>query len=228
MQAVEDSLDVLGDNEKFTVHQLALYRMNFYRYFTENEMEVERVIVRRPEISIVSERKQVSRPTKPGRALQAEIYPKIKSFTEGIYVDLFAVEEGVFSYLQQGTDTLHYFRADTLAMQAHRLSIDSVSEERETTMFFADEIDFRIHIDDYLLRLPQAHQSIRADEIQLASQEDKISVRNLEVRPYGFSNANMTDYPNKNLLSLTTSALQIVGLDVERAFTHGELIVQQI
>ncbi|MEM8968800.1 MAG: hypothetical protein AAGE93_20455, partial [Bacteroidota bacterium] len=68
LQAVEGSLDILGDDEKFTVNQLALHRMNFYRYFTEDEMEVEKVIVRRPEISIVSEKKQASRPIRPGRA----------------------------------------------------------------------------------------------------------------------------------------------------------------
>ncbi|MEM9832536.1 MAG: hypothetical protein AAF944_18020 [Bacteroidota bacterium] len=228
LRVLEDSVDASENDNNFIVEQLALDRMNFYRYFTENEMEVEKVMVRRPEISIVASKRQSSRPIKPGRALQAEIYPKIKSVTQGVYVDLFAVEEGKFSFLQRNPDTLHHIQADTLTMRAHRLAIDSVSYLREAKMFFADEIDFHIHIDDYLLRLPQANQSVRADELRLDSHDDKISVKNLEIRPYGFPTANLVGYPDRNLLSLTTPFLQIVGLNVGHAFTHGELNASQI
>ncbi len=232
LHRTRDSLDALEDIEELTVTQLALHRMNFYRYFTEHEMEVEKVIVRRPAISVKtqvgrSKRSFPKEPARKGRALQPELYPKIKSVTKGIYVDQFTVEEGIFSFLQQDTDTLHYLEIDSMLMRAYRLAIDSISHQREAKMFFADEINFDIHVSNYLLRMPEAQQSLQFREAVLTNQEDRISVSGLEIKPYGFRSGNLTNFPAKNLLALSTPSLQIVGLDVAQTFLKGRLAINQ-
>ncbi|WKN43957.1 DUF748 domain-containing protein [Tunicatimonas pelagia] len=225
---VEDSVDAADNTTDLQVTQLALHRMNFFRYFTKNEMEVEKVIVRRPNVSIATKKGQAKRSTKPGRVLQAEIYPKIKSVTEGIYVNQLSVEEGVFSYVQTDSDTLHYIQADTLLLNAYQLAIDSLSQQQQAKMLFADKLNFNIHISDYLLRLPEAHQSIQAKEVVLSNQDERISVSDLAIKPYGFQATNFSDYPQQNLVSLATPSLHIVDLDVEKMFTQGELDVERV
>jgi len=225
---VEDSVHTSDDTANLQVTQLALHRMNFFRYFTENEMEVEKVVVRRPDISIVTKKGQAKRSGKPGRILQAGIYPKIKSVTKGIYVNQLSVEEGIFSYLQTDSDTLHHIQADTLTLSAYQLAIDSVSQQQQAKMLFADKVDFDIHINNYLLRLPQAHQSIQAKEIVLSNQDERTSVVNLNIKPYGFLANTLADYPQQNLVSLSTPSLQIVDFDVEKMFTQSELSIERV
>jgi len=232
LHRTRDSLRAIDNIDTLTVTQLALHRMNFYRYFTEHEMEVEKVIIRRPDISVTTQAGQSEKPSQGGanrarETLQPELYPKIKSVTKGIYVDELTVEEGRFAFLQQASDTLHYLEIDTMLVQAYLLAIDSVSHQREAKMFFADEIDFNIHVSNYLLRLPEAQQSIQFKEAVLTNQEDRISVSGLEIKPYGLANNSLSNFPDKNLLALSTPSLQLVGLDVEQAFMKGGLAINQ-
>ncbi len=228
LRRTRDSLDALDNIEAINVTQLALHRMNFHRYFTEQEMEVEKVIVRRPVISVKTQTNQSGKPARAGKTLQPELYPKIKSVTKGIYVNELTVEEGRFNFLQQASDTLHHLEIDTMLVKAYRLAIDSISHQREAKMFFADEIDFDIHVNNYLLRLPKAQQSIQFKEATFTNQQDRISVSGLEIEPYGFSDNTLSNFPDKNLLALSTPSLQIVGLDVEQAFMKGELAINQV
>ena len=229
LKLVVDSLDAWDNTTNLEVTQLALHRMNFFRYFTENEMEVERVIVRRPHVSVTTKKGSARQPTKSGRVLQAEIYPKIKSVTKGIYVNQLAVEGGTFSYLQTDlADTLHHIQADTLRLNAYQLAIDSVSQHEQAKMLFAKKVDFNIHVNNYLLRMPEAYQSVAAKEIVLSNLTEKISVTDLEVKPYGFSTTGMLSYPRKNLVSLVTPSLQIIEWDVEKTFTQGKLNIERV
>ncbi|MEQ9443099.1 MAG: DUF748 domain-containing protein [Cyclobacteriaceae bacterium] len=228
LHRVRDSLIALDALEELTVTQLALHQMNYYRYFTDQEIEVEKVIVRRPTVDIKSSPGTSGRAPRQAKNFQPILYPKIKSVARGIYVNQLLVEEGTLSYLQQGEDTLHHFVIDTLLLNASRLAIDSVSHQQEAKMFFADEIDFRIHMNNYLLKLPEARQSIRAREVILTNRDDRIFFNELEIRPFGLEGAKLADYPDKNLLSLATPSLQIVGLDVEKAYLKGEMDIQEV
>nr|WKN36759.1 hypothetical protein K4G66_30810 [Tunicatimonas sp. TK19036] len=231
LQRIRDSLAVVDDLEELEVAQLALHQMNYFRYFTDQEIEVEKVIIRRPLVHVNQQNRtpdKAKNSGKAGKTLQPELYPKIKSVAQGIYVNQLAVEEGVVTLLSQDTDTVHYFTIDTLTVNANRLAIDAESHQREAKMFFADEIDFNIHFNQFLLRLPEAQQSIRAREVTLTNQSDRISINALEIEPYGFQHTRLADFPEKNLISLRTPSLQVVGLDVEKAYLKGEIDMQEV
>ncbi len=210
------------------IEAIELDDVHLYEYLKFDQLLLQRLKVRQPQgkISVKPKKLREGSNRRKGRAQQPDLYPYIRKYVTQLKVDALSVEEGMVELIVLGEDTTHYFLADTVFLSTKNILIDPVIR-REKKMWYADEVDFKIHVREYFSNIPKAYQRVEASNITISHRDAQFLAEKVSLIPLLQAGLRPGNEPPA-LYQMSVPAIQMQGVDFEKAYMQGDWVAKEL
>lgn len=216
----------------FHIEKIQLDYANLYDYLKYDQLLLNRLSIGHPKGKVVSRaaKKKEAVVTDKLRVLQPDLYPYIKDFVTRLKVDDLRLERGEIEFvtLGQGTDTTQYILADTVLLTATDFLIDA-HQRGADKMWYADQVDFNIHLDRYSLQIAHANQQLKARNIVLTYSDSLVRAEHVVFHPLSdtTSQGSVPDNPDPQY-DISIPLVVMTRVDFEKAFLQGDVNLKRL
>lgn len=225
----------IGDSIKqqyhFQIEEIKLDYANLYDYLKYDQLLLNKLNIRYPKGKIISrlgKRKELMVDEKI-ETLQPDLYPYVQNFATKLKIDYLNLEKGVIEHITLGQDTMQYIFADTVSISASNFLIDSQHIRREDKMWYADQVDFDIHVNRYFLQMEESQQQLKASNIVLTYADALVKAEQVEFQPLSdTAQRNRISGNRPNQYGIKIPLVVMNGVGFEKAFLQGNWGIEQL